>query len=144
MRLTSIGKFALAAIVLHSVVPACLAQNTATSGTLVEVWTGGDDALTQRLAEAVREAFKKSPEFTPSYGQKPNTLKVLIPTHVDWEKIGKRTKVRSKIEFSWPGTDREVSTSSVECWDDTPAKCADDVISDAKRVVRDVRTPNSR
>jgi hypothetical protein len=68
-------------------------------GTLVEVWLGGDDGLTQRLGGAIERAFDKSRDFTPSSGKRPGTLIVKVPKNVDWTEFGNRTQVRFTIDF---------------------------------------------
>jgi hypothetical protein len=143
MQLTSIGKVLLAIIAIHSAAPLCAANDTSAQRILVEVWRGGDDGLTSRLGDALEEAFRKSNDFAPSYGQKPNTLIVTIPTNVDWKSRGNRDKVLSKIEFSWSGTDKILRVSKVACWDDMLTKCADKVVKDAKIATRRIRPPKS-
>src|SRR5581483_11802229 len=72
---------------------------TRPGGTLVEVWLGGDDGLTQRLGDALERAFDKSRDFTPSTGKKPGTLIVSVPKNVGWKEFGSRTQVRFTIDF---------------------------------------------
>jgi hypothetical protein len=54
--------------------------------TPVEVWTGGDDGLTQGLRFAIENKFKSSSDFVLSLGKKAGTLIVTIPMHVAWRK----------------------------------------------------------
>lgn len=98
---------------------------------LVEVWSGGDDGLTSRLRDALENAFKSSPDFALSSGKKPGTLVVTIPTNVGWRSIGKRTQVRYTVELS-SAENRRIRTSTGSCWDDGLAKCAAQIVSDAR------------
>jgi len=103
--------------------------------TLVEVWSGGDDGLTLRLRDALESAFKSSQEFSLSSGKTPGTLVVTIPTHVDWKKMGRRTQVFYTVEFA--SIDHQnITTSTGSCWDDRLAKCADQIVKDAKMATR--------
>ena len=143
MQSTSIAKILLTIVFFNSIASVCVADDASTRPTLVEVWHTGDDALTERLNAALEEAFGKSTDFTPSYGRKPNTLIVAIPTNVDWKEVGKRTKVLSRIEFSSSDSDRILGTSTVACWEDMLAKCAGKVVIDAKRAARKIQPPKS-
>jgi hypothetical protein len=69
------------------------------SQTLVEVWCGGDDNLTQGVCRALDREFASSPDFVVSSDEKPGTLIVSIPANVDWKEKGKRTRVFYKVEF---------------------------------------------
>jgi hypothetical protein len=103
--------------------------------TPVEVWTGGDDGLTQRLRDEVENKFKSSFDFVLSSGKKPGTLIVTIPTHVAWTQQGTRTHVRYKVEFS-SSDDIGIGKSSGSCWDDNLAECAARIYGGAQRAAR--------
>ncbi len=81
----------LALLAALAVLAGYSAGATPTKPMPVEFWVVGDDGLTQRLRDAVERALKSSSEFTMSYGKKPGTLIVQIPTNVDWERVGSRT-----------------------------------------------------
>jgi hypothetical protein len=100
--------------------------------TPVEVWTGGDDSLTQGLRYEIENKFKSSPDFVLSRGKKPGTLIVTIPTHVAWAQKGTRTHVRYKVEFS-SSDDIGIGRSSGSCWDDNFAECAGQIYRGAQR-----------
>ncbi|MCX6624521.1 MAG: hypothetical protein NTY38_26370 [Acidobacteria bacterium] len=106
-------------------------------GTPVEVWVGGDDGLTQRLGVALESAFDKSHDFTPSHGKRPGTLIVSVPTNVDWKEFGNRTQVRFTIDFK-TADDVSIGRSEGRCWEDAIAKCAAQVLRDAKRAARKI------
>jgi len=142
MQLSPIAKILLAIVIFNSIASMCAADDASTR-MLVEVWHTGDDALTEKLNAALEEAFGKSPDFTPSYGQKPNTLIVAIPTNVDWKEVGKRTRVLSRIEFLWSKNNRILGTSTLACWDDMLARCVEKVVKDAKRAARKIQAPKS-
>jgi hypothetical protein len=98
--------------------------------TLVEVWSGGDDSLTTGLRNVLENAFKSSSNFVLSSGKKPGTLIATIPTHVEWKRAGKRTKVFYTVEFtSVDGQPLGVTKGS--CWDDVMTECADRIVKDA-------------
>lgn len=96
----------------------------------IEVWRGGDDGLTLRLADALENAFKASPHFILSSGRKKGTLVVRIPTHVGWKQIGKRTRVLYNVEFA-SADDQNVGGSTGSCWEDALTQCAAEVVNKA-------------
>jgi hypothetical protein len=91
----------------------------------------GDDSLSQRLADQVETAYKRSPEFVLSNGHKPGTLVVTIPTNVEWKRVGKRTQVLYSVEFASP-ENRTTSKATGSCWDDDLAKCTAQVLRDTR------------
>ena len=98
----------------------------------VEVWRGGDDGLTQRLGDALQNAFDNSRDFTPSTGGKPGTVIVSVPSNVGWKQFGNRTQVRFSIDFK--NTDgATIGRSEGRCWEDAVAACAARVLRDLKR-----------
>jgi hypothetical protein len=114
-----------------------LTANVVTSGgtanpTPVEVWTGGDDGLTQRLRDEIEHKFKSSSDFVLSTGKKAGTLIVTIPTHVAWTTAGARTHLRYSVEFS--SSDGTVlKKSSGSCWDDNLSVCAAQTYREAQK-----------
>jgi len=104
----------------------------------VEVWSGGDDGLTQRLQDAMERAFQASPDFVMSFGKKPGTLVVTIPTHVKWQNVSDRMLVRYKLEFSSASGQRLASREG-QCWADEYPKCAARILDDAKAAARKIR-----
>jgi hypothetical protein len=123
--------------VLLLAVTACAANPASSEATPVEVWTGGDDGLTQRLRVALETALDSSPEFARSYGKKPGTLIVLIPTHVGWNDVGDRTQVLYKVEFR-TATDHLIAKAKGSCWDNNLAECAAQIVKRAKKAARKV------
>jgi hypothetical protein len=126
-----------AMIALQLLPSACSPSTASRRPTLVEVWRGGDDALTVRLADAIEDKFRRSPDFTLSSGRKPHTLVVTIPTNVDWKQVGDRTRVLYTINFS-SDTVPNLGSSSGACWADTLAECAADVVKHAKAAARKI------
>ncbi len=100
--------------------------------TPVEVWTGGDDGLTQRLRDEIENKFKSSSDFVLSSGKQRGSLIVTIPTHIAWTQKGTRTYVRYKVEFS-SSDDVGIGKSSGSCWDDNLADCAAQIYGGAQR-----------
>ena len=109
-----------------------LAERTTT---LVEVWCVGDDGLTIRLRDTLESAFSSSREFHLSSGKKQGTLVVTIPSNVGWKQVGKRTKVYYTVEFA-AADGQGLNTSNGTCWEDALAKCAAQIVRDAKVAVR--------
>jgi hypothetical protein len=99
----------------------------------VEVWTGGDDGLTQRVADAVRDEFKQSPLFTLTQASMPNSLRVTIPTHVGWKEVGSRSRVTYRVVFETGP--RRIGERSGICWEDELAACARMVVKQATDAV---------
>jgi hypothetical protein len=119
-------------------VATCGADSASAKPTLVEFWHTGDDVLSQRLAEKVETAFKRSPDFMLSSGKKPGTLVVTIPTNVDWKQAGKRTRVLYKVEFE--SVDNKTSSRATgSCWDDNLQECAAQILRNAKIAAGTVR-----
>ncbi len=105
--------------------------------TLVEVWSGGDDSLTTGLRNVLENAFKSSHDFVLSSGKKPGTLITTIPTHVEWKRAGKRTKVFYTVRFT-SVDDQLLGISKGSCWDNAMTKCASQIVKDATTVAHKV------
>lgn len=96
----------------------------------VEVWTGGDDGLTQRLAEVVRQEFRTSAGFSlVDSGSAPRALRVIIPTHVEWRDVGSKTRLTYRLELERGG--HRSKASSGNCWEAELATCARQVVEAA-------------
>lgn len=106
--------------------------------TPVEVWTGGDDGLTQRLGDEIENRFKSSSDFVLSSGKKAGTLIVTIPTHVAWKTEGARTHLRYSVEFS-ASNGTVLKKSSGSCWDDNLTECAAQIYREAQKTARKLR-----
>jgi hypothetical protein len=119
-------------------VATCGADSASAKPTLVEFWHTGDDGLSQRLAETVETAFKRSPDFVLSSGKKPGTLVVTIPTNVDWKQVSKRTRVLYRVEFA--SVDNQTTSKATgSCWDDNLQECAAQILRNAKIATHTVR-----
>jgi hypothetical protein len=101
--------------------------------TPIEVWSGGDDGLTQRFRAELEHTFQSSAEFALSTGKKPGTLMATIPTHVQWVKQGSRTQIQYEVQFT-STDDRVLGRSKGRCWEDELSSCTMGVYEDAKRV----------
>ena len=123
------------ALIGLGIIGTCALYGAQAKSTLVEVWAGGDDVLTQQLRDAVERKFKSSFDFVSSSGKKPGTLIVTIPTHVAWTQHGTRTHVRYRVEFS-SSDGVGVGRSSGSCWDDNVSVCAAQIYGDAQKAVR--------
>jgi len=138
MQMTSLWTRLRAIVAGSLIVTACAMEAVAVEPTLVEVWCGGDDGLTIRLRDALENAFKSSPRFSLSFGKKPKTLIVSIPTNVEWNKVGKKTQVLYTVEFSL-ADNQKIGTSTGSCWDNAFAKCAAQIVKDAETAARKVQ-----
>ena len=115
-----------------TVLPHNVAQ--ATKPTSVEIFTGGDDGLTQRLAEAIRSEFKQSGRFTLGVPSSADTLRVTIPTHVGWQDVGGGTRVTYQLRLDRGG--RKLVESGGTCWEKELHVCARTVVKAATLAVR--------
>ena len=106
--------------------------------TLVEVWPGGDDGLTQRLKASIEEKFKSSVDFQTSEGKKPDTLIVTIPSNVPWRENGGRTQVVYVVNFT-SETGRDLGTSKGVCWDNDLTICATRIVTAARVVASEIK-----
>ena|ERR1044071_4563435 len=109
------------------------------SQTVVEVWCGGDDNLTQGVCHAVDSEFTSSPDFIVSNGEKPGVLIITIPTNVDWKQRGKKTRVFYKVEFT-SNNDEKLGAKKGECWENDFKTCASQVIRHARIAARKLTT----
>jgi hypothetical protein len=105
------------------------------SVTPVEVWRGGDDGFTARLADAIEAAFRVSPAFSMSYGKKPGTLIVTIPTNVAFEETGARVQIFFDVNYT-NATDRLLGSASGTCWENELSTCAAEVVKRAEGILR--------
>jgi hypothetical protein len=116
---------------------ATLGVDASAPPTLSEVWRVGDDALTQRLADALESAFRALPNFSLSSGKKPGTLVITVP-HAGWKEIGPRTQVRYAVEFT--STDnRKLGGSTGWCWEDALENCAAHILADSRIAAQKAR-----
>ena len=99
----------------------------------VQIWTGGDDGLTQRLRDALETGIRKSGVFqlVNSEGMKADDFVILIPGHVAWEKTATGTVVTAKAQFS--RADHPIDEVSVTCREETLRACAAQIVGSAKK-----------
>ena len=105
----------------------------------VELWTGGDDGLTQKFAVAIENALISSPDFAwDSDEETVGTLIIRIPTHVYPRHRGGRTRIVYRVEFS---TKDDLLIFEIQgcCWASSVKKCAKEVLQDAKRAAGGAR-----
>ncbi len=100
--------------------------------TVVELWCGGDDDLTQRVCHAVGTEFESSPDFVFSE-EKPSALIITIPTNVDWKNRGQRTRVFYTVEFK-TANEKLLARKKGECWEGDFKTCASQVLRHARSV----------
>ena len=110
------------------------AKGQSSGPTPVLILVDGDDGLTQRLGDAVKHKFKASAGFSASTAETPDTLIVTIPTNVHWQRIGGRTKLLNKVDFTF-GHGNAITTKDGVCWEDQLTNCADQVLKIARNTV---------
>lgn len=109
--------FVTALVILMSPV----ARASAVERVPVTVITGGDDGLTQRLADEVRKELLDWPQFD----FRPNAedaLQIAIPEHVDWRNVGGKTRVNYKLQTLGPNGAGPLAGG--ECWETQLQVCA--------------------
>jgi hypothetical protein len=98
----------------------------------VEVWHVGDDALSEKLAAAIEDAFRARADlFVPSSGKQPGTLIATIPTNVTETELGGRRYIFYKAGFSDPDGHPLIMTAS-GCLESVIADCTKQIVNDAK------------
>ena len=130
VMMRSIRRFYIGAVVAMTL---CGTGAAADAPMRVELWSGGDDGLTQKLFLALQNAFNSSPDFvvTRSTERTVGTLIVTIPTHVEWRQRRWQTRIIYRVEFST--TDNQlIGLSRGSCWKGSVKKCAKNVLKDAK------------
>ncbi len=100
----------------------------------VEIFTGGDDGFTVRLADAVRSEFEKSPLFTLATDPANHALIVKIPTHVEWHDVGTKTRISYKLRLERAG--QVLMESGGTCWETEMQVCAESILDSADRATR--------
>jgi len=93
---------------------------------IVEVRTGGDDGLTQRLADQVRAAFAVTPGYTGDTSAK--QLIVTMLNHVHWRAINGNTKIIYRVEIA--SGSKSVRRSG-SCWESDMTPCANQIVKAA-------------
>ena len=106
----------------------------------VEVWCGGDDGLTLGLRDATERAFKDSSDFPLATAKRRAVYKVLIPTHVGWERVGPRTKILYTIQVTRMN-DKEIGTFKGSCWDSDFPMCGTQIVDSTGTLLGAIKTP---
>lgn len=100
----------------------------------VALWVGGDDGLTQRLADALRTEFGKSRKFALSDADTRKSLRVTIPENVGWREINGRTQVNYEVRLA-RGVQSFRGRRGV-CWETELAVCAKEIVRNASLSLR--------
>lgn len=95
--------------------------------------------LTRGVCYALESAFESTSDFALSDGNPPGILVVTIPTNVDWKENGKRTRVFYTVEFT-TADDKKLRTRKGKCWNDNFARCANQILKQARIEARKVHT----
>ncbi len=141
-------------VCLGVVVFLCGCANSVSPPMAVEYWHTGDDALSQKVQVAVETAFRQSADFrlTPvdTVGRR---LVVWTMRNVEWEPVGERAKATCTVQFSSLDENtsrnpnlqqrlalaRKISIRRVSCWDSEMARCAAQILDEAKVAARKVQ-----
>jgi hypothetical protein len=95
---------------------------------LVEVWKGGDDALTNRFAAALEQEFREDRRFRLTEGGKTKMLKVTIVTGLRREMRDGKVEAHYLVEVAPLAGATHLSTGS--CFEDSLQTCAGSVKMD--------------
>jgi len=101
----------------------------------VELWCTGDDLYSQWMCKAFFAAFESSPDFNLQEENKLGNLIVTIPENVGWKEVGKRTKITYVVEFS-TSDERVFMRRKGWCWHQEYAKCANQILKEARVAAR--------
>ena len=97
----------------------------------------GDYSLSQKLAAAAEAEFKRSPDFRLSDGNEPCALVVTIMRNVEWERVGKKTRLTYTVRFS-SAQGSEIDIHKGSCWEGALSRCAAQIVIDAKTAGRKI------
>lgn len=100
----------------------------------VKIVTGADDGYTQRLSDAVRGKFEKSAAFTLAPASATNALIVTIPTHVEWQDVGRKRRISYKLRLERAGHLLEETAGT--CWENELHVCAESIVDAAGGAVK--------
>ena len=95
----------------------------------VELWTGGDDGLTQKFAGSLHNAVAASSTLENT-GVGHGALRMEIPTHLYWKKAQERTHFQYVVILV-DAHGRYVGSSIGGCWESDMDNCATRVVADA-------------
>ncbi len=126
-------------LILLCLVPVSQKANPVKNQTLVEVWCGGDDNLTQGVCRALDTEIASAPDFIVSSGEKPGTLIVRIPTNVNWRDNGLGTTVFYTVEFK-SINGKKLSVKKGRCSENDLKTCASQIVKQAKVAARKLPT----
>ena len=108
-------------------------RNTA-SGISVAVFCSTDDALTVKLCKEVERSLRRSHDFLLSENKSLSTLRVRIPTNVDWERADGQVEVRYRVEFWSSGDVKKLGEVAGTCREARLSDCAKQILLKAKEV----------
>jgi hypothetical protein len=97
----------------------------------IEIWSGADDGLTQRLVDELRQTVAKDPRFRLALAYTSGAFKILIPTNVQWTKMS--ADVTVSADFSIDG--KALGQTTVVCTQSTLGECARKIFLAAKRTL---------
>lgn len=101
----------------------------------VEIWRGGDDGLTVKLADNLNEIFKASNTFTTGKFGTGESLLVKIKENVNLEDLDGRKKIKYSVSFE-KKSGLVLHVSEAGCWADEISECAKDIHNAAVNLIR--------
>ena len=131
MQLMSARAVRSALVAAAVVLAVCLAGAAPRTPRLVQVWHVGDDIYTAGLADALERAFRCSPDFVLSNGNRPGTLVVTIPTNLDWKRRFGRTTVFYAVEFA-TADGRSLGVAKGSCSSKAFPQCAARIVANVR------------
>jgi hypothetical protein len=129
-------------IVLAAVLGACDTTSGPPGSSLkrpVELWTRGDDGLTQRFSEAFEDAIRGDTNLTLALGNEARTTSTIVATiqeHLNWKSVGPKTEVSYRIEFE-NATGKKLGNSIGSCWEDELQTCVNRALGDLRRAAEE-------
>ena len=115
--------------------PGCSAPFDASGErTPVEIWRAGDDGLTVRVGESLEKVFRNEARFVLSSGNKPGTLRVIIPTNLSWKEASGQTQVSYIVQFTGPHSEL-LGTNQGTCLEIQLEDCSNRVLVAAKNLL---------
>lgn len=98
----------------------------------------GDDGLTARLCDEVERSLRNTRVFTLSPSNPGRMLKIRIPTNLDWDKVGSRTRALYKVQYS-SADDTPLGEFSGSCWESRLNDCAKEIVHRARKYAERAR-----
>jgi hypothetical protein len=105
----------------------------------VQVWKQSDDGLTNKLADSIETAIKRSSHLSLSSAKAPGTL-YLIVSQALWQEKGSHTRVTYFVNYGRSSNDPEpITRAHGSCWDFQLDRCAAEIVETAEAIAPEVK-----